>query len=198
MGSVAAPSAPALAASMAVSEIMTRDVATTRPGARLIEAARLMRELHVSGLPVVDAADRVVGVLSEKDLVWHLHRSTGVASARGLLDLLLDSAPYRGLSLLETCRHRLENGFVREAMSRPAITVGAATPLREAARTMREHRIHRIPILDRHGKLVGIVSRADVATALAPRTRPPRRGSLHPSPIGPRLRPGALDPYADA
>ncbi len=181
-----------------VSEVMTREVATTRSGARLVEAARLMRELHVSGLPVVDSADRVVGVVSEKDVVYHVHRATGFASPRGLIDLLLGSAPYRGLSLLETCRHRLENGFVREAMSRPAITLEPTASVGEATREMREHRIHRIPILDRYGKLVGIVSRADLAAALAARTPRSRRGSLHPSPRGRGVHLRSTDPYADA
>lgn len=198
------PSAPGVPPKLApelstpVSEIMTREVATTRSGSRLIEAARLMRELHVSGLPVVDAADRVVGVVSEKDVVRHVHRSTGFASPRGLIDLLLGSAPHRGLSLLETCRHRLENGYVREAMTRPAITLDPMASLRQAARQMHAHHIHRIPILDRYGKLVGIVSQADLAAAFARGSPLPRRGALHPSPRGTSPRPRPTDPYADA
>lgn len=181
-----------------VSEIMTRLVGTTRPDARLFEAARLMRELHVSGLPVVDPAGAVVGVLSEKDLVRTLDLSAGISSPRGLIDLLLASAPARGPSLLDICRHRLENGFVREAMTSPAITLPPTATIAEAAERMHHDRIHRLPIVEESGKLVGIVSRADLVAALAPERAGRRRGGLHPRSKRATPARAGYDLYADA
>jgi len=181
-----------------VSEIMTRLVGTTRPNARLIEAARLMRELHVSGLPVVDPDARVVGVLSEKDLVRTLDLSAGISSPRGLIDLLLASAPMRGPSLFDICRSRLENGFVRDAMTSPAITLPPTATIAEAAERMHRDHIHRLPILDDAGKLVGIVSRADLVAALAPSRAGRRRGGLHPRLERVAPARGGSDLYADA
>jgi len=181
-----------------VGEIMTRLVGTTRPQARLFEAARLMRELHVSGLPVVATDGSVVGVLSEKDLVRVLDLSAGISSPRGLIDLLLASAPKRGPSLLDVCRHRLENGFVKEAMTSPAITLGPTATVNEAAQQMHGHHIHRLPILDESGKLVGIVSRADIVGALTPQPRTPHRGALHPRPKRAAPARAEHDLYADA
>lgn len=180
-----------------VSQIMRADVLTTTPDARAEEAARLLREHHVSGLPVVDEEGRVVGVLTQTDLVRDLHAAQGVNSARGLLDLLLDSAPNVGESLLEMCRHRLRRARVRDLMSAPAVTVPRTASVKEAARRMRTHGRNRLPVVDARERLVGIVTRRDLLAALS--ATPVRaRGALRPSP--PRAPPArsTADPYADA
>ena len=66
-----------------VSRIMSRDVFRVYPNDKLHKAAYLMRAFHVSGLPVVDKTDHVVGIISEVDLLRDLHHSTGVLSAHG-------------------------------------------------------------------------------------------------------------------
>ncbi len=180
-----------------VGEIMTRSVVTIRPAARLIEAARLMREFHVSGLPVVGADGRVAGVLSEKDLVRDLHRAAGVASPRGLLDLLLDSSPAKGPTLLELCRRRLERGQVADLMTPRAVTVRPTVPVRELAERMEREGVHRLPVVDASGSLVGIVSRRDVVAAVAGAAPGPGRGALRPGPTGRSGRRASDDPYAD-
>ena len=141
-----------------VSDVMTQLVVTVSPDARLDEAARLLREHHVSGLPVVAPPHRLVGLLSERDIVRSLHAATGVDSARGLLDLLLGSAPPKGESILEVCRRQLRNSRVAEAMSSRVVTVDRDAPLHEAARQMRLHGVKRLPVVDAQGGLVGIVS----------------------------------------
>ncbi|MEM0129407.1 MAG: CBS domain-containing protein [Thermoplasmata archaeon] len=183
-----------MAPAATVADVMTRLVVTTRPDERLDAAARLLREFHVSGLPVVDARQRVVGVLSEKDLVSVLSRSVGIDQPRGLLDLLLESAPRRGESLLSVSRHRLHNARVVDAMSRPAITIGADASIPQAARLMRARGVNRLPVVDRQGQVVGILTRADVLEALEHRPRR-SRGRLHP-PANRRKRPEE-DPFAD-
>lgn len=178
-----------------VSEIMTSDVITTTPDARVEEAARLLREHHISGVPVVGSDGRVVGMLTERDLVRDLHAATGVDSPRGLLDLVLESAPPKGESLLEVCRNRLRRARVRELMTTPAVTVGGTTGVQEAARLLRVSGTNRLPVTDREEHLVGIVTRGDLVAAIS--GIPVRaRGALRPArPPSSRDRP---DPYADA
>lgn len=183
--------------SISVAQIMSSEVLTTSPDARAEEVARLLREHHISGVPVVDSEAHVVGVLTQTDLVRDLHAAQGVNSPRGLLDLLLDSAPSGGESLLEMCRHRLHRARVRDLMSSPAVTVPRTASVEEAARRMRTHGRNRLPVVDARDRLVGIVTRQDLVAALS--ATPLRsRGAMHPSPS--RVSPARTiaDPYADA
>jgi len=172
---------------------MTTTVVTVGPEARLEEAARLLRVHHISGLPVVTPEQVVVGMLSEHDIVRKLHRATGVGSARGLLDLLLESAPSKGESILEVCRRQMKNTRVGDAMSSHVVTVDRETSLEEAARRMGAHKIKRLPVVDARGTLVGIVTRTDLVQAVGGEVRL-RRGSLRPAPR-PRKTSG---PFEDA
>ena len=178
-----------------VSEVMTHEVAATRPEVRLDEAGRLMRELHISGLPVLGADGRVVGVLSEKDLIRKLDLSSGISSPRGLLDLLFESAPKRGPSLLDLCRRRLENAYVRDAMTSPALTIAPTASARDAARTMFLQKIHRLPVVDDLGRPLGIVTRVDLMAASVSAAER-RRGTLRPQPK--RAPRAPVDPFGDA
>ena len=180
-----------------VGVVMTQLVMTTSPDASLDQAARLLRECHVSGLPVIDDDERVIGVVSEKDLVRELHRAAGVGLPRGLLDIILGSAPAHGPDALTVCQHRLKNTRVSEVMSRPVVAVGPETTLLEAARIMKTHGVKRLPVLDSERRLIGIISNADIVGDLA--TTPLRaRGSLHPSPMGARETARCCDPFGDA
>jgi len=143
---------------MKVQEVMTTAVVTARPDATLKEAALLLAENGVSGLPVVDDAGTVVGVVSEADI---LAKETATKSGRrGVAQWLLDSRdPW-----LET---RFAARTVGQAMSSPARTIGPDRPIVEAATRMLEDGINRLPVVDAHGKLVGLVSRADLVRAFA-------------------------------
>ncbi len=179
-----------------VARVMTQVVITTSPDASLDQAARVLREFHISGLPVVDAGERVVGVISEKDLIRDLHQAAGVSSPRGLLDLLLESAPTKGESILEVCRHRLRNTRVRDVMTQPAVSVGPEASLIEAARIMKRKGVNRLPVLDDEKHLVGIVARCDIVDDLS--THAPRiRGALHPSTPRARSKAKRTNPYFD-
>ncbi|HYA10296.1 MAG TPA: CBS domain-containing protein [Thermoplasmata archaeon] len=164
-----------------VGDVMTLTVVTVTAEARLDEAARRLRVHHVSGLPVLAPPHRVVGMLSERDIVRSLHRATGVGSARGLLDLLLESAPSKGESILEVCRRQLRNTRVGDVMTTTVVTVARDTPLDEAARQMRLHGVKRLPVVDAHDELVGIVTRGDIVQAVSGKRRT-RRGALRPAP----------------
>ena len=154
---------------MQAQDVMTTMVATIDAGATVQEAAKLMLERRVSGLPVMDRKDRVVGVISEGDLVRRTELGTGTARS-WWLRLLTENAAQDYLKTHGTS--------VSDVMTRPAVSVRRATPLHEVARLMEKHRIKRVPVLEA-GRLVGIVSRADLVRRLAmtPARTPPRASS---------------------
>src|SRR5919201_4445066 len=98
---------------MRVADVMQRDVVTVLPGASLKEAAQLLVEHRISGLPVVDAGDHVLGVLSETDLLF---KAQGEPAAPSWLAWLVDP-------LLLVDREKLQARTVGEAMTAPARTI---------------------------------------------------------------------------
>jgi CBS domain-containing protein len=134
---------------------MTTDVLTVRPSMPLKEAAALLAEHRISGLPVVDDERRVLGVLSEGDI---LYKETGAKDKPGLIDRLL-SVPPVGFDL------KLAAKTVGEAMSAPALTIGPRRPVTEAASTMIDEGVNRLPVIDDEERLIGIITRADLVRA---------------------------------
>ncbi len=136
---------------MKVCELMTTDVVSVGPQASLREAAALLAEHRVSGLPVtVDG--KVVGVLSEADIVA---KAGGGTAHGGLLAWLFDPEPGMVKANATT---------VGGAMSSPAVTIDPARPVHEAARKMLTEDVNRLPVVE-DGTLVGILTRADVVRA---------------------------------
>jgi CBS domain-containing protein len=154
---------------MQAQDVMTTVVATIDAGATVQEAATLMLERGVSALPVIDRKERVVGVISEGDLVRRTEIGTGAARS-WWLQLLTDSTAQEYLKTHGTS--------VSDVMTSPAVSVRRATPLHEVARLMEKHRIKRVPVLE-SGRLVGVVSRADLVRRLAmtPARTAPRASS---------------------
>jgi CBS domain-containing protein len=155
--------------SLRVEDFMTRRVVTVTPDTPILAAARLMLDNHISGLPVVDAAARVVGVITETDLLRQDGKSADgspwlqmVAGAEG---------PTRDPAQLGARK-------VEEIMSREPITVVASAPIAHACHLLTQHRIKRLPVID-GDKLVGVIGRADLVRALAQSatksTSPPMR-----------------------
>ena len=140
---------------MKVEDVMTHEVVSVQPGASLEEAARLLIERQISGLPVVDSAGRLLGVLSEADLLVR----DGAHRGAGPLAWLLDPVGIAD-------RIGLAAHVVGEAMTLPPITIESSRPAAAAAELMIEHRVNRLPVVD-GGTLVGIVTRGDLIRALA-------------------------------
>ncbi|HSR24052.1 MAG TPA: CBS domain-containing protein, partial [Candidatus Eisenbacteria bacterium] len=127
-----------------VGDVMTGPVSTVGLDTGLKEAAARLRAAACSALPVVDGAGRVVGVLSEADLLVKAERPAP-AAARS----------YAG----RVERERWSGTLVRHLMSRPAVTVAPDATLPEAARLMHRLGLKRLPVVDGAGRPVGIVSR---------------------------------------
>jgi CBS domain-containing protein len=140
---------------MKVQDVMTKDPLTVHPRATLKEVAEILVREKISGLPVVDDEGHVVGVVSEGDIL--IKETAGTTTEKGFLARLLSFDPLEDL--------KLDARTAREAMTVPAITIGPRRPLTEAATTMIEQGVKRLPVVDDRGKLLGIVTRADLVRA---------------------------------
>ena len=138
-----------------VQAIMTTAVVTLSPEADLPEAARVLSEHKISGAPVIDAHCRVLGVVSDADLLA-LAGIPREHTFRDLVRYLLG----RPLPLRKT------GTTVAEIMTAPAITVWPETTIREAAQLLSARRIKRLPVVDGQQRLVGIVARADIVKVI--------------------------------
>lgn len=142
---------------MRVVDLMASDVISVRPDTSLRDAARIMVEKGISGLPVTNEEGTLVGVVSEGDFL-RKEVDRGDLMGRGLLGVLFDNRD--SLAEAET---------VGEVMAENLFTVSPDATLVEAARTMTTHGVKRLPVVTREGKLVGVISRRDVVAAF---TRP--------------------------
>lgn len=145
-------------------EIMTRDVITASPADTAAGIAAKLSEHDISALPVVDAEGRLVGIVSEGDLM----RSFGVRNAMRRawwLDILAEGEELAP-EFLDYIR--VDNRRAKDLMTRDVITVTESCGIEAIADLLTRRRIKRVPVL-RGGRVVGIVSRADIVRTLAQR-----------------------------
>jgi CBS-domain-containing membrane protein len=129
-----------------VKDVMTTRVIATRADASCVDLAALLRQHRVSGLPVVDGEGVVVGVISESDL------------------LAYQEAPGPRRKQARTAELT-----AADLMSWPPVTIGPDETVRHTARLMYAHKLRRLPVVDQRGRLLGLVTRADLLSAF---TRP--------------------------
>jgi CBS domain-containing protein len=142
---------------MRAHQIMTRAVVTVTPDSTILEAADIMLKHHVSGLPVVDAAGKLVGIVSEGDFIRRSEIGTQRKRSRWLKFLMgTDATQYV----------REHGRKVSEVMTRDPLTIAEEATLEEIVNAMEANGIKRMPVM-RDGKLVGIVSRANLLHAVA-------------------------------
>ncbi|MGQ4435422.1 CBS domain-containing protein [Streptomyces sp. SAS_260] len=139
-----------------VGSVMTTEVVRATYGTPFKEVARLLGEHRISGLPVVDEDEQVIGVVSETDLMAHQAEAP---------DPYEPKKRFRFADLTRSAKRRAAKATARTAgrlMTAPPVTVHADDTIVEAARTMAKHRVERLPVLDEENRLVGIVTRRDV------------------------------------
>jgi CBS domain-containing membrane protein len=134
-------------------DVMTRDVVTVAKETELKEVARTMAAHSISGVPVVDERNHVLGIISDRDFLAGV-RAKGPPSFMGLLADCLGSTGCVAITM-----RKQKAGDI---MTTPVITVGSTTPVSQIARTFTEKKINRVPVVDGDGKLIGMVSRADI------------------------------------
>lgn len=144
-----------LSTKIAVQDVMTHKVYSVAGGAEVQEAAAILSEQKISGMPVLDEEDRVIGVVSEADIL----ASSGFGKKRPAGDLL------RRL-LGESVPAKKEGHRVGDIMSTPPITIGPFEDIKEVAAILDKRRIKRLPVVDHDGRLLGIISRGDIIRAM--------------------------------
>lgn len=162
-----------------VSDVMTRSVVAVSRDAPFKDIVRLMGQWKVSALPVLEGEGRVVGVVSEADLLPK--------------EEFRDSDPDRGTQLRRLSDLEKAGAVTAgELMSTPAVCVHADSTLAQAARLMARRRIKRLPVVDAEGMLEGVVSRADLLKVflrpdgeIADEVRRDIADILFPSPVEP-------------
>jgi CBS domain-containing protein len=140
-----------MAISATVRDVMTTSVVAVRKDASFKEMAAMLRSRRISAFPVLDDQGRVIGVVSEGDL------------------LVKEAVQADGASLLAALRHLREDAkaggiTAGDLMTGPAVTIGPDAPVEEAARLMYDRRVKRLPVVNTAGRLLGIISRVDVLT----------------------------------
>ena len=140
-----------IAINATVRDVMTTSVVAVRKDASFKEMVAMLRSRRISAFPVLDDQGRVIGVVSEGDL------------------LVKEAVQADGASLLAALRHLREDDKAAgvtagDLMTGPAVTIGPDAPVEEAARLMYDRRVKRLPVVNTAGLLLGIISRVDVLT----------------------------------
>jgi len=139
---------------------MTHNVVSVQPSTAVLEAARLMLLHGISGLPVVDSVNHVVGIVTEGDLLRRAETGTQRQRSRWMQFFL-------GQGRLADDYVRSRGRKVEDVMSQPVHTVGADAPLSDVVELMERHRVKRVPVVRDDHALIGIVSRANLLHAFA-------------------------------
>jgi CBS domain-containing protein len=146
-----------------VADVMSHDPIVVRAETPLNEAIQILAERRISGLPVVDDVGKLLGIISETDLMW---QETGVTPPAYIM--FLDSVIYlKNPATYERDLHKALGQTVGEVMSKNPITISPDKTLREAATIMHDRSVHRLPVLDRTDQVIGILTRGDIIRAMA-------------------------------
>lgn len=153
---------------MKIKDIMNKDVITCKPGDPVSILAKMFKENHISGMPVVEKG-KVVGIVSETDLLklFEIPEVSGELWLPSPLEVI--EIPIRNLVRLEEFKKALEDiksKPVREIMNKTVHSISPDSSLEEASSVMVKHKVNRLPVIE-NGKLVGIVARSDIISGLS-------------------------------
>ncbi|MYS79165.1 CBS domain-containing protein [Embleya scabrispora] len=133
-----------------IEDVMTRDVTTVGPDAEFQEIVAALDARRISALPVVDGERRILGIVSEADLL------------RAEVEKAEDTHLLPGLRRLANRHSKGEGHTAHELMTTPVVSVEPASSTLRGARLMDRHHVKRLPVVDNDGRLIGIVSRCDL------------------------------------
>jgi len=138
-----------------VQDVMTRNVITVLKYEDVMHVAGILSEKNISGLPVVDKQNKLIGIITQADIL----SMVGVRKEHTFKDLLKHMFG-------EPLPERKSGDIVADIMASPAITIKPYANIAEAAQMMDERKIRRLPVVDDKNTLVGIISRADILKAV--------------------------------
>lgn len=143
---------------MKAKDIMTTEVMKVKVDDKVEDVTRLLITNKISGVPVVNDENEVVGIVTETDLIFR-DKDVNMPSYVPLLGgfILLDSVKKFEKELRKAAAYKVE-----DLMSTPVIKVYEDDDLRQVVNIMLEKRINRVPVIDKEGKLKGIIARSDI------------------------------------
>ena len=147
---------------MQVKEIMTSEVVTVSTTDSVEQCAKLLQEHDISGLPVLDEAGKVAGMITEGDLIRRASRVKAPGYLEILGGLIYLGSPKKFVDELQRAMS-LEAG---QLMSKNLVSIKPDDTVEKAATLMVEKKISRLPVIDENHKLLGIVSRRDIMGSL--------------------------------
>lgn len=146
-----------------VADVMTRDPRTATSDMSLDTVILTLAQHNLSGLPVVNDRSEVIGMVSESDLMW---QESGVTPPPYMM--FLDSVIYLKNPLThDRDLHKALGRTVAEVMTDHTVTISEDKTLAEAARVMHDRHIHRLPVVNDHNQIIGILTQGDVIKAMA-------------------------------
>jgi CBS domain-containing protein len=140
---------------MLVRDVMTTDVITIGKFEKVLVVADVLAARNISGLPVVDKQGKVIGIITQADIL----SVVGVRKGHTFKDLLKHM-------LGEPFPERRMGDIVGDVMTSSVLTTSPQTNIAEVVRIMDEKKIRRLPVVDEQSKLIGIISRADILKAV--------------------------------
>jgi CBS-domain-containing membrane protein len=139
--------------SLKARDIMTHPVHCIKHSMNLMQTAAFLADKGISGAPVVDAEDRIVGVVSEKDFLAKM----GLGKSASFMQVIAHCLNNKGCMVTE-----LHNHFIQDIMTAPAITAGPEITIGAISALFVDKQINRLPIRDTEGRIIGIVTRTDL------------------------------------
>ncbi len=146
-----------------VKDIMTKDIITVSPETEIVDAAKLLLEKRINGLPVIDGSGKLVGILCQSDLVAQ-QKKIPIPSLFTFLDGII---PLKSIKHLEKEIQKIAACTVVHAMTPNPVTVLPDASIEIVAALMVDKNYHTIPVVDK-GKLVGIVGKVDILRTIMP------------------------------
>ena len=147
-----------------VKDVMSTDLSTIGPDAKVEEAADVLADKGVGALPVVDADGKLLGMLRDTDLI----ASEARVHVPTFINFLGLGVPFPGeMKHLEEELKKISGATVRDVMDEDVPTLAGDATLEDVATIMNEHGVNSIPVVDSNNKVVGIVARADIVRFIA-------------------------------
>lgn len=144
---------------MKVKDIMIKDVVSVKPEENVMETLTLLFKMQISGLPVIDAQGKLVGMFTEKEVLTYILPSYIDKVGR----FIYEENPKSTKKKLQ----ELAKMKIQQLMRRDVVTTAEDTTLCEVARIILTQKARRLPVIDKTGKIVGIIARCDVLKAMA-------------------------------
>lgn len=144
-------------------DIMTKEVISVHPDTEVAQAARLLLDHRINGLPVLDKHESLIGIICQSDLIAQ-QKKIPLPSFFILLDSYI---PLSSQKNIEKELQKIAATTVKEAMTPKPVTVDPDTTLEDIATLMVKNNIHTLPVVDQ-GKVVGIIGKEDILRTLMP------------------------------